>query len=74
MKHSLSQFGLAKSSLFANVLYTTDPKPKSRPSFIEDSLTNADEIHETEEIFLSKHSIKHFEDVCADSLSTKGKG
>jgi hypothetical protein len=30
-----------------NVLDTTDPKSKSRPSFIEDSLTNADEIHVT---------------------------
>jgi hypothetical protein len=54
MKHSVSQFGLAKSSLFANVLDTTDPKLKSRPSFFEDVLANADEIHETDETFLSK--------------------
>ncbi len=56
-----------KSSLFANVLYITDPKPKSRPSFIEDSLANADEIHETDETFLSKHSLKNFENaaMCA---------
>ncbi len=61
MKHSVSQFGLAKSSLFVNVPDTTDPKPKSLPSFIEDVLANADKIHETDEIFLSKYSIKNFE-------------
>ncbi len=67
MKHFVSQFGLVKSSLFLNVLETTDPKSKARPSFIEDSLTNAYEIHETDETFLSKYSIKHFENaaICA---------
>jgi hypothetical protein len=67
MKHFVSQFGLVKSSLFANVLDTTDPKPKSIPSFIEDVLANADEIHETDETFLSKYSIKNFENaaMCA---------
>ncbi len=67
MKHFVSQFGLAKSSLFANVLDTADPKPKSQPSFIEDSLMNADEIHETHKTFLSNDSIKHFENavMCA---------
>ncbi len=65
-----------KSSLFANVLDTTDPKPKSRMSFIEDVLANADEIHETDEIFPSKYSIKHFENdaMCAHSFSVEGKG
>jgi hypothetical protein len=71
MKHFVNQFGLAKSSLFANVLDTADPKPKSRPSFIEYSLMNAGEIHETDETFLSKYSIKHFENAakCAQMHS-----
>jgi hypothetical protein len=60
MKHFVSQFGLVKS-FFANVHDTTDPKLKSRLSFIEDVLANADEIHQTDEIFLSKYSIKNFE-------------
>ncbi len=47
MKHCVGQFGLVNSSLFGNVPDTTGTKPKSRMSFIEDSLTNADEIHET---------------------------
>jgi hypothetical protein len=61
MKHFVSQFGLAKSSLFTNVPDTTDPKSKSQSSFIEDSLTNADEI------FLSKYCLKNFENaaICA---------
>jgi hypothetical protein len=52
MKQCVGQFGLVNSSLFANVLDTTDTKLKSRPSFIEDVLKNADEIHDTH--------IKHF--------------
>ncbi len=45
------------NSLFANVHDTTDLQPNSQPSFIVESFTQADEIHET---FLLKYSIKHF--------------
>ncbi len=52
MKHFVSQFGRAKSSLFANVPDTTDPKPKYQLSFMQYGLANADKIHDTH--------IKHF--------------